>query len=182
MDRYITNNIVKHRQENLKTIHNKDTFGIGLYQKKGRNNKDDENKKVRYELTRHFWFRMYNKTKNIFDMWIAGIYKQYSEKEALRLEGVLWSEALSDVEIDRTKKVVEQCEEIAVEKIMWKKRLIKSKNVKKEYNIKTPIELQNMKRDLNSRIETYLLCWWSLNDLKSITQYSTVDESFDLYC
>ena len=181
LDNYIIKNIQKHKSENLKTIHNIDTFGLGLYQKKTRNNKENENKKVKYQQTKHFWFRIYNKTKNIYDLWIAWIYTQYKDKEVLRLEGLIWSEACSDIYLDSNKWIVEQCKESAIRKIFWKIKLIESKNKKIDYN-KDVLELQNMKRDLNSRIETYLLCGWSLNDLKSITQYSTVEENFDLFC
>jgi len=143
-----------------KNIYKNETITMGLYNKKWRNNG-----KVQYRLTTRFWFRLYNKTQNVFDLGVASIYEQYLGLDVLRLEGVLWSDACDNIKT----WTIEEIEKQAIEKIIWNNNIIKSNNNKLKR--KTTKQLEKLKLDLNSRIETYVRNGWFLEDLSNLQTY-----------
>lgn len=140
--------------------YNNDSISYWLYIKKWR-----RQNKVVYRLTTRFWFRLYNKIQNVFDLGIAGLYKQYQWLNILRLEGVLWSESCKWLDYWDLDYVSSQVKE----KIIWNVRIIPSNN-----NIcknKTNIQLDKMEKDIDSRLTTFIFNWWDFKSLKTLQNY-----------
>lgn len=160
-DEFIKNTYDLYEQVKNKNNYKGETITFWLYIKKWR-----EQEKVSYRLTTRFWFRLYNKTKNIYDLWIAGLYSQYEGLEVIRLEGVLWSNGANTIKFWS----LEDIEKQVLNKIIWTNKIIETNN-KRRKKKKTSEQLKKMKLDLNSRLKTYIMNGWSLEHLESLNIY-----------
>lgn len=140
--------------------YNNETITYWLYTKKGRSGW-----KVVYKMTNRFWFRLYNKIQNIFDLWIWALYEQYLWLNIIRLEWILWSTACQDIKYWNLDFIKKQ----AINKILWEHKIIDSNN--NNFKRKTNKQLEKMGLDINSRIKTFVFNGWDLRNLKNLSIY-----------
>lgn len=132
-----------------------ESLAIWLYDKKWR-----ANWKVKYNLTKRLWIRVYNKVKNILDLGYWAFYEEYLDYNIVRLEGMLWSEVCKKIYF----WCIENIKEQAVELLLWFKPLYNHNQVKN--NSITVKYLWKMSSDIGSRLWTYMMNWWDIKKIK----------------
>jgi hypothetical protein len=140
-----------------KSIYNLETFTLRY---RVSNWRDKETWKVINKETKRMGLKFYDKSKNIQDLWLGNIYLQYENTAVLRVEALLWSEALKNIYFT----TFEELEKKVLEKIIWQEHIIESQNKNKKI-IKTKSYLEKNKKVVESYLETYLKNWWKLEDL-----------------
>lgn len=139
--------------------YNWDSFSFWLYEKKWK-----RDWKTLYRLTKSFWFRLYDKTKNIVDLWLQQVYPQYLYN-TIRVELVCGSDVFSGF--------FSSFSDFENYFLTFLKNWWLSVEKRKVRNIKKSIEPSNfIKKDLNkkkldllARLHNYLIIGWSLTDL-----------------
>jgi len=114
IDGFFNRIIKKYSGLNNMSLKYNESLQYSLYESAWR----DKEWKVKYRLTSRFWFRLYNKTKEIKNHNLTKFYPQYHWLDIVRLEWVIWNKNVKSIIYDKSINTIEDLETVVRNKFL----------------------------------------------------------------